>query len=96
MEQLTTLLIEGLPLVDPPPPIPTLGTQIIRRYLHLKSQSSQPLNCMRVIVVGPTEVGKTMLLNCIRGDSDTKAVPTKGLEVSCLIHLSHDLSYVFR
>lgn len=71
--------------MDPPPPIPSLGTQILLRYLHLKSLSSQPLNCMRVIVVGPTKVGKTTLLNCVRGDGDVKALLTKGLEVSCVL-----------
>ena len=82
MNELHTLLIEGLPLVDPPPPIPSLGTQTLLNYLHFKSMSCQPLNTVRMIVIGPEKVGKTHLLNRLRGDGDDSITPTKGLEVS--------------
>ena len=82
LKELCTLLLKNVPLLDPPPPIRSLGTTAIQNYLQFKSVSSQPLNCMRVVVVGPEKVGKTCLLNHLRGDnSDDDVMPTKGLEV---------------
>ncbi len=82
MTELHTLLIEDLPIVDPPTPIQSLGTRTILNYLHFKSISSQSLNYMRVVVVGPNKVGKTSLLNQLRGEGHDDVMPTKGLEVS--------------
>lgn len=81
---LHTLLIQGLPIVDPPPPLPSLSTQTLLSYLRFKQASSQPLGAMRVVIVGPQNAGKTSLVCRLKGDSNTKVSPTKGLEV----HLS--------
>ncbi len=82
LKELCTLLLEDVPLLDPPSPITSLGTDAIQRYLNFKSISSQPLNCIRVVVVGPEKVGKTCLLNHLRGNTnDNDVMPTKGLEV---------------
>ena len=78
---LHTLLIQGLPIVDPPPPLPSLSTQTLLSYLRFKQASSQPLGAMRVVIVGPQSAGKSSLVYRLKGDSNTKIYPTKGLEV---------------
>ena len=83
---LHSLLIDNLPLTDPPAPIPSLGTQTLLNYLHFKHMSSQPLNSMRVVVVGPEKAGKTSLINRLRGENVEEVLPTKGLEV-CTVSL---------
>ena len=53
LTRLHTLLIQDLPIVDPPPPLPSLSTQTLLSYLRFKQASSQPLDAMRVVIVGP-------------------------------------------
>ena len=81
LTHLHTLLIKDLPLIDPPPPIPNLGTHTVLSYLQLKHKSTLPITSMRVVVIGPEKVGKTTLLSRLRGENGQIA-PTKGLEVS--------------
>ena len=81
LTRLHTLLIQDLPIVDPPPPLPSLSTQTLLSYLRFKQASSQPLDAMRVVIVGPQNAGKTSLVCRLRGESNMKISPTKGLEV---------------
>ena len=81
LTRLHTLLIQDLPIVDPPPPLPSLSTQTLLSYLRFKQASSQPLDAMRVVIVGPQNAGKTSLVCRLRGESNMKVSPTKGLEV---------------
>lgn len=89
MNHLHSLLLEGLDLLNPPHPIPSLGTQTILSYLHFKYLSSQQHSSMRVVVVGPEKAGKSCLISRLKGESDVSIAPTKGLEVSIAQHCSY-------
>lgn len=88
MDQLKTLLLQGLPLTDPPFFVVKEGPQAVLHYLSLKLNSS-PWSSLRVVVLGPQFSGKTTLISKITGTSPNA---DKALDVSYL-HLSHDITW---
>lgn len=64
---LTTLRLEGNP-IDPPPEIKTEGIISIKSYLSAINGESQPINEIRVILVGDGGSGKTSLVRRIKGE----------------------------
>ena len=78
MEQLNTLLLCGLSLIDPPFLIQE-GPQAIIKYLKLRLSHKVQWNSLRVVVVGPHNSGKTTLISKITGCSPTA---NKALDVS--------------
>ena len=81
MTHVHSLLLNGLSLFDPPNSIPSLGTQPLLSYLHYKHKASQAITSLRVVVVGPESVGKTVLVARLKGNEIVGINLTKGLEV---------------
>ena len=82
MTKLTTLLLEGLSLIDPPFFVVEEGPQAVLHYLRLKLGNKLPWSSLRVVVVGPQRSGKTTLISKITGAAPTD--PSKALDVSLL------------
>ncbi len=82
MRELTTLLLQGLSLTDPPLYIVGEGPQAVLRYLRLKLKSRLPWSSLRVVLVGPQYSGKTTLVSKITGAATTDS--SKALDVSPL------------
>ena len=80
MEQLVTLLLEDLPLIDPPSFVVEEGPKAILNYLKLKLSNKLLWSSWRVVVIGHYRAGKTSLISKITGGCmpDTN----KGLDVS--------------
>lgn len=88
MDQLKTLLLQGLPLTDPPFFVVKEGPEAVLHYLRLKLNSRSPWSSLRVVVLGPQFSGKTTLISKITGTSPNA---DKALDVSYL-PLSHDIT----
>lgn len=57
------------------------GLDAVRRYLRAKAEAQVVLNEAKLILVGEGEVGKSCLLDALRGDPWKKHVSTHGIEI---------------
>ena len=77
------IMLSSNPIVKPPIEIITKGKAQIRDYFKsLKTEETRNLNEVKLLLVGDGAVGKTSLVNRLRGKSfDQKEPPTHGINV---------------
>ena len=79
---LTTLYLEKNPLKSPPPEIAERGVQAIFEYFKSLEAEKQPLNEVKVLLVGDGGAGKTSLVKRLLGEKfDNNEPQTHGINI---------------
>ncbi|KAF5421986.1 MAG: hypothetical protein C5S45_02955, partial [Candidatus Methanocomedens sp.] len=82
LANLTTLDLEENPLKSPPPEIAIKGVQAIFEYLKSLEAEKQPLNEVKVLLVGDGGAGKTSLVKRLLGEEfDNNEPQTHGINI---------------
>jgi len=82
LTNLTSLDLESNPLKEPPPEIAEQGIKAIAEYFKSLEGEKQPLNEVKVLLVGDGYSGKTSLVKQIRGEKFNKSEPqTHGINI---------------
>lgn len=66
------------------------GLDAVKRYLRTKMEAQMVLNESKLILVGEGEVGKSCLLDALRGDPWMEHVSTHGIEIKPVKVTDHD------
>ncbi|MDT4896692.1 MAG: hypothetical protein QOH25_1769 [Acidobacteriota bacterium] len=81
LEHLTRLDLSGNPLNPELAAAYAEGLAAVKRYLHAKAGAQIVLNEAKLILVGEGEVGKSCLLDALRGDPWMEHDTTHGIEI---------------
>ncbi|KAF5420469.1 MAG: hypothetical protein C5S44_08435 [Candidatus Methanocomedens sp.] len=82
LANLTTLYLEKNPLKSPPPEIAGQGVQAIFEYFKSLEAEKQPLNEVKVLLVGDGGAGKTSLVKRLLGEKfDNNEPQTHGINI---------------
>jgi internalin A len=82
LSNLTTLLLEENPLKSPPPEIAGKGVEAIFEYFKSLEAEKQPLNEVKVLLVGDGGAGKTSLVKRLLGEKfDNNEPQTHGINI---------------
>jgi internalin A len=80
LAELTALSLSGNPVVSPPPEVVEKGIEAIRLHFAFKQGGTQPLNEVKLIVIGDRASGKTSLVRQLLGGKfDEHEAATSGI-----------------
>ena len=83
LNNLEELRLDGNPLTSPPMEIAKQGIEAIRQYFASLEQEEQPLNEVKMILVGEGAAGKTSLVKKLFGEAfDPDEDSTHGIRIS--------------
>lgn len=68
LDELTNIDLSGNPIASPPPEVVKQGIEAIRLHFAFQQCSNQPLNEVKVILIGDKAAGKTSLVRQILGE----------------------------
>ena len=89
LKKLKKLDLRENPLTSPPPEIAEQGIDAIRQYLAALKKGKQPLNEVKLLLVGNGEAGKTSLVKQLLGEAfdqhedTTHGISIRGWEPQC-------------
>jgi hypothetical protein len=82
LPNLKQLRLDGNPLTCPPREIAEQGIEAIREYFTIMQQAEQPLNEVKVLLVGDGAAGKTSLIKQLLGEAfDQHEETTHGISI---------------
>ncbi len=82
LTNLTSLHLNGNPLLSPPPEITKKGIEAIWKYFAALEKGKQPLNEVKIILVGDGAAGKTSLVKQLLGEAfDKHEDTTHGINI---------------
>uniref|UniRef100_UPI004056CF88 COR domain-containing protein n=1 Tax=Candidatus Electronema sp. TaxID=2698783 RepID=UPI004056CF88 len=82
LDELTVLDVSGNPIISPPPEIVRKGIEAMRLHFAFRQSATQPLNEVKVILIGDSAAGKTSLLKQLFGGQfDEQEAATRGIGI---------------